>query len=195
MVISENPLILKEMDRERSFNIRIETNYAPINYLEVGLYTGLMPAPVDRILGFSTEEEFMNYEGFFETEDGITIIPSFGLNVNLQILPFIVKKENCRWDLYICAKYGGSIITKVKFPYLQSVGETANRYNHEYGIGIGGGVYFWNLVGLYTECSFGQFSFKPTLFKQWFSFRAGLTFKWYSKKKIEKNTLNTNSVF
>jgi hypothetical protein len=106
----------------------------------------------------------------------------FGLNVNFHILPLFVKKEDCRWDFYVCAKYGGCYATKppMTIPFEQV---SFTSYKHEYGVGLGGSVYFWNLVGLYTECSFGQYSFFhtsdfPSTINNYFNIRGGLTFKW-----------------
>ena len=189
--ISENPITLKEYKRKRSSNFRIEGNFAPIRFLEVGVYTGFMVYTTDRVIGF-TEYEFMNYQGLFETIAEKAMILNFGINANLHLLPFFVKKENCRWDLYVCAKYGGTVLTKTKFPYLPlSIGYSSTApYIQEYGIGIGGSVYFWNVFGLYTECSFGQYSLNPTMYKAWFNLRGGISFKWQSKKKTKLDRQN-----
>lgn len=204
--ISEIPY-LEVYKRVISPYIRIEGNYAPKRCWEFGLYIGFLPYDVSKVLGFASKEEYDNYSGPYKTKDSKALAVGFGLNANFHILPLFVEKENCRWDFYINAKYGGIIPTRASYPYVVN-GDYAQRYNHEYGIGIGGGIYFWNLVGFYAEVSFGQYFFNSEWYKEWFksfgykyrykpkfmdcfNIRVGLTFKWYSKK----SSLETNPLF
>jgi hypothetical protein len=178
-----------EYMQKRSSNYRIEGNYGVLPCLEVGLYAGLMTYPVFKYNVTKEEYDSILYQnratGIDVTKES-ALAPMFGVNVNFHLLPFLVKKEDCRWDLYVCAKYGGCYFTKIKFPYTETV---SNSYKHEFGIGVGGSVYFWKLVGLYTECSFGRYSFLhtsavPSSIKNYFNIRGGITFKWHSKKRI-----------
>jgi hypothetical protein len=53
-----------------------------------------------------------------------------------------------------------------------------------FGIGVGGGVYFKNLIGIYTEVMVGQFSYFPAMMGNcYYTARAGIEFKFMSKKK------------
>jgi len=60
-----------------------------------------------------------------------------------------------------------------------------NRYRHVFGIGIGGGIYFKNIFGLYTEALGGQFSYFPKMTNCYYTARVGVEFKFYSKKHKE----------
>ncbi|MDR0363766.1 MAG: hypothetical protein LBH92_01905 [Bacteroidales bacterium] len=164
-------------------NWRIEGNYGLLDWMEVGIYGG-----------------FQKYETHFDIYDGHenpvsaeienAYAPTFGVNLNVHILPLFVKKQS-RWELYFTAKYGGCYLTKFggddgtrAHNYYNDFAEpNTNHYRHEYGLGLGGGVYFWNLVGIYAEASFGQYSFAPEIFTDNFSLRGGISFKIGPKKK------------
>ena len=159
-------------------NIRVELNYGILNCLEVGVYGG-----------------FMNYEGYklyFDDNDSLIDLdfpdfyaPTFGINVNFHILPLFVKNEKCRWELYITAKYGGCYLLHwgeasygVPLPADDPFADpNLHKYRHEYGVGIGGGVYFWNFFGMYFETSFGQYSYWPDIVSDHFCCRYGIEFK------------------
>ncbi len=164
-----------ELVYKKKSNVRVELNYGVLNCLEVGVYGG-----------------FMNYRGYI-LYDATPIdirwkecyAPTFGVNVNFHILPLFVKNEKCRWELYVTAKYGGCYLINwgegenlVPLPDNQPYADpNLNKYRHEYGIGIGGGVYFWNLFGMYFETSFGQYSYWPDLLSDRFCCRYGIEFK------------------
>jgi hypothetical protein len=181
--------------QQGSSNFRIEGNYGIISCLELGLYAGIMTYPVQSITiaqGFYSDTMGYRLEIEYSPDEMETVIaPTFGLNVNFHILPLFVKKEDCRWDLYISAKYGGCFFAREQYPL-----QMFNRsYKHEYGAGIGGSVYFWKVFGLFAECSFGQYSFfrnknlhrpdvalslpiKNHYARDYFNLRGGFTFKW-----------------
>jgi len=174
-------------------NLRAECNYGVLNWLELGGYVG-----------------YIRHENIKPTQISsmrATFAPTFGINVNVHLLPFWVHNEDCRWELYVTAKYGGAYLINY-LPSAQSVEHTwptadgredtsyfyaepnENRYRHEFGVGIGGGVYFKNLVGLYFEAMVGQYSYFPELSTCYYNVRGGLTFKWYSKKKAKQRNQN-----
>ena len=161
-------------------NPRIELNYGVLNWLETGVYLGFMMyryLPVSDNFWLSPSEFKYAYA------------PTFGINVNVHLLPFFVKKQKCIWDFYIPVRYGGCYLTKwLDDKYGIAVeelgtwddvdGEPANyRYRHEYGAGLGGGVYIKNIIGFYIELLGGQFSYWPELVKSPYAIRFGITAK------------------
>jgi hypothetical protein len=168
-------------------NIRAECNYGVLKWLELGGYIG-----------------YMRYQNPFYQNLKAAFAPTFGINVNIHLLPFLVKKENCRWELYLTAKYGGTYLTHytpMEFSVTNSwrtdsgTLETSyfyadanyNHYRHEFGVGVGGGVYFKNIVGLYAEVLGGQFSHFPEMFECYYTARLGIELKFISKKRKENN--------
>jgi hypothetical protein len=162
---------------------RLEANYGVLDWLEAGIYIGLMS---------------YNYWSVV-VEDGESVVlfpekktysPTFGVNANIHILPFFVKNPNCIWDFYVPVRYGGTYMTKwgddryaVGIPYtkrgnvVDGVPNFDTKYRHEYGVGLGGAVYIKNIVGFYIEALGGQFSYCPELVKSPYAIRAGITVK------------------
>ncbi len=62
----------------------------------------------------------------------------------------------------------------------------SKRYRHEFGVGIGGGVYFWKVFGLYAEVLVGQYSYFPELFDSYYTARIGVELKFMPNKKAKK---------
>jgi hypothetical protein len=197
------PLI--EFDKIHPFqarlNMRAECNYGVLNWLELGIYIGyiryekphLWPElPVDSVyLGGEQEREIVDRIGF---------APTFGINANVHLLPFFGLNKDCRWEWYLTAKYGGTYLrhhldTHTKGFRLDSQGKYVDfeyyfnekRYRHEFGIGMGGGVYFWNVFGIYAEALVGQYSYFPEAYGCDFSARVGVECKFMPKNK-EKNS-------
>ena len=166
-------------------NMRAECNYGVLNWLELGGYFGYIRYSTGIIIGFA---------------------PDFGVNVNVHLLPFFVENKNCRWELYLTAKYGGAYLIHYGgiFPMVWSgisikilpsgrpdttyfyAEDSDAHYRHVFGIGLGGGVYFKNIFGLYAEALVGQFSYFPKMTNCYYTVRAGIEFKFYSKKHKEK---------
>jgi len=161
-------------------NPRIEANYGVLNWLETGAYLGFMmyrylPKPT----GFMFSPDDLKY----------AYAPTFGININVHLLPFFVKKQNCIWDFYIPVRYGGCYLirwadgdTGVLLSQMKTwdnVGgmPSENKYRHEYGAGLGGAVYIKNIMGFYVELLGGQFSYWPELVKSPYAIRVGLTAK------------------
>jgi len=169
---------------KRKFNVRVEANYGIFKWLEAGLYIGLM--------GY----EYGIPPNFLPNELD-AVAPTFGVNVNIHILPFFVKNPKCKWDFYIPLKYGGNYIPKVSdivFDKIQNWDDLAanmtddefieycktlnrSKYRHEYGAGLGAAVYIKNIMGFYVEVMGGQFSYINQLVKSPYNIRVGLTAK------------------
>ncbi|MDR1793233.1 MAG: hypothetical protein LBR36_07340 [Bacteroidales bacterium] len=127
-----------------------------------------------------------------------SLSPTFGVQVNFHLLPFLSKNKNCRWDLYLTAKYGAAYLIQwntkeyIADGYAYNEGEPIwrdfnySRYRHEFGVGVGGGVYFRDFFGLYAEGMVGQYSYFPEIFRCNLSFRGGMMFKIPPKNKTVK---------
>jgi hypothetical protein len=172
-------------------NMRAEFNYGVMNWVELGAYVGFMRHKAAWVLVLDS----INESYLMMTE--VALAPTFGVNVNFHLLPFWIRKTNCRWELYLTAKYGAAYLIKwVGYrdygavssfsPYPPIWIPNFSRYRHEFGVGIGGGVYFWNLFGIYFEGMVGQYSYFPDMFHSNFSLRAGIEFKFISKKTKAK---------
>jgi len=177
-------------------NARIECNYGILNWLELGGYIGytryqlLYPFPV-----FKNDTVY----GLEEAEFRTGFAPTFGINVNVHLLPFFHVKKNCRWELYLTITYGGTYLIRHREHFVIGVGLSsdkgrrdfsyhinANRYRQEYGGGFGGGFYFWKGFGIYAEFLAGQFCYYPEVANSYYTIRAGLAYKFMPKSKIIK---------
>ena len=174
-------------------NARAECNYGVLSWVELGGYLGYI-----RYDNPSTRKKYKSRGDAFYW---IGFAPTFGVNVNVHLLPFWVKKD-CRWELYLTAEYGGAYLVNylpVTLDVLITNGDNKTthfhaedgdaRYRHVFGAGLGGGVYFEKkkqVFGLYTEASVGQYSYFPKMCKVHWTARVGIEFKFYSKKHKEK---------
>lgn len=138
-------------------HLRAEVNYGFFKFMEAGIYVGgskrdtYVWDPID-----STSTRYPN-----------KLRPSYGLNVNLHLLPFLIKdKTDFRFDLYITSKVGYSSLFYRDDQKLKS--------NHllEYGAGVGLSFYLWDHVGFFAEHTWGKYSYRNTT-----ALRYGLTFK------------------
>jgi hypothetical protein len=165
-------------------NFRAEANYSILNWVELGTYMGFM---YHKAMKLDTMKIASNEE--------LALAPTFGFNANFHLLPFFVKKTDCRWELYLTAKYGAAYLIKwvgykdyaafiAPLWYADDVNRA--RYRHEFGVGIGGGVYFLDVFGLYFEGMVGQYSYFIESFHSNFSLRTGIEFKFISKKTKAK---------
>ena len=176
-------------------NVRADFNYGILNWLEVGGYIGYIryKKPPD----FSSERNPDTVYSYTVSQR-IGFAPVFGINVNVHLLPFFVQNKDCRWEWYLTAKYGGTYLIKhlesnkrgfldggrgaVHYIEQHFNGE---RYRHEFGIGMGGGVYFWKVFGLYAEALVGQYSYFPEVYGCNYTVRAGVEFKFTPNKKTK----------
>lgn len=162
----------------KTADFRLEGNYGVLNFLEVGLYVGYARYK-DAIWDASDLIPDSNGLISGEVKDGHVL--SYGINANLHIFPFFIKKPDFRFDLYVTAKYGGrsSLVSK------------DFRYSHEFGIGLGFAFYFSKYVGIFGEYSIGRYylgekgprdEFTP-FFPAKSTVRAGIAVKFKPKTK------------
>lgn len=177
-------------------NMRADCNYGVLNWLEVGGYIGYIRYE-NALKGF-----YFHYnkpENIYK-ELPLDFAPTFGINANVHLLPFLKVKKNCRWEWYLTAKYGGAylighvpyhssaIIFDGKTGYRKEIDFGEARYRHEFGIGMGSGVYFWKGLGVYAEALFGQYSYFPEVFSHYYTVRVGFEYKFTLKKKKNRET-------
>ena len=182
---------------KRKSNLRLDLNYGVLKWLEVGGYIGLMNYE------YVTEEIWLNQPTiWFNSAPNYpdAFAPTFGVNVNIQLLPLFVKNPNCKWDFYISLRYGGCYLFRHGGKYLvvqdalplwdnkvwdgkdkesgyKWVDINYNKYKHEYGAGLGAAVYIKNIMGFYMEVMGGQFSYWPELVRSPYDIRVGLAAK------------------
>ncbi len=141
-------------------DIRLELNYGFMDHLEAGVYIGC---------GWESVEE--------EDASGATGLevfsPSFGLNANFHLLPFLVKKRDFRFDLYVTGRFGGAY-------YKHKPGDTPEGFQPSglgtsAQLGAGGAFYVFRHMGLYAE--YGYEWFGKSLRGNQSNLRFGLTFK------------------
>ncbi len=144
--------VSKSGQKETHGNYRLEANYGILNFLEVGGY-----------LGYSRLTSWLPVVGPMLSENQNT--PFAGLNINLQLLPFIVKSRDFRFDLYLFGRYGGVYYSSPEnyYPY--------KGLQFQYQHGVGAAFYLWKHVGIFGEYSFGLLA-KPSG-----NFRGGVSVK------------------
>ncbi|MDR3047421.1 MAG: outer membrane beta-barrel protein [Bacteroidales bacterium] len=164
-------------------NFRLEASYGINKYIEVGFSAG-----------FQHYQYFISYGGVdLDSISDFSVLkkgfaPTFGVHFNFHLLPIFIKDKNCRWDLYLMAKYGFCYLPHLEDIALENFPQLFSHFRHEYGVGIGASVYFWNKIGLFTEFSLGQFSFHPYHTESPFNFRIGISYK-FKKRTISQKSL------
>lgn len=127
-------------------NYRLEVNYGVSDIIEAGFYTGY--SKFDS--GFTLDK----YSAIF-----------YGVNCNLQFLPFLIDESDFRFDFYVTGKLGGLYIAS-----------PTNHYSHgnyvEYGIGPGTSFYLSKHIGVFVEYCYGKYYFNDNI-----KFRYGLSIK------------------
>ncbi len=120
----------------RTGKYRIEGNYGLSNTIEAGIYLGFYPStyfvPGNDVYYISHKY----------------IVPSYGLNLNWHILPYIIKANNFRFDLYASAKIGGDYHN---IPELSTFSE---KHYTELFVGSGMSFHLTKHVGLFAETGY-----------------------------------------
>lgn len=123
--------------KETYNNFRLEANYGVLNFLEIGAHLGYC-----RSLAFN----------FNQADSSVSLLklntPFFGLDINVQLLPFLIKKPDFRFDLYLLGRYGGYYLPA---PDHSSV---MRGFYPEIRHGAGLAFYLTKQVGIFAEYSF-----------------------------------------
>lgn len=120
--------------RDKRYNL--ELNYGILNNIEAGIYGGY-----SRIHMW----EQISPTGYMGYQTGAFI---YGVNCNFQLLPYLIKKDDLRFDLYITGKLGGITIK-------------SSKSYEEHCLGAGATVYLFKHLGLFVEYYYGKFYNKP----------------------------------
>jgi hypothetical protein len=112
-----------------------ELNHGFLKNIEGGIYGGYSSIKLLEISGTS---------GRWHTRDAFF----YGLNCNFHLLPYLIKKDDLRLDLYITGKIGAITIERFKS-------------FEEHCLGGGATVYLWKHLGIFGEYNVGKFSKKP----------------------------------
>jgi hypothetical protein len=110
----------------------VELNYGLLDYIEAGIYCGYSSV---KLFEYTSA-----HSGRYTTTDGYL----YGLNCNFHLLPFLIKKDDPRLDLYINGKLGG-----ITVKHLKSF--------EEHCIGGGATVYLSKHLGIFGEYNYGKF--------------------------------------
>jgi hypothetical protein len=116
--------------RHKRYNFEI--NYGFLDYIEAGIYGGYSSVKLFEYTSASS--------GRFITTDAYL----YGLNCNFHLLPFLIKKDDPRLDLYINGKLGGITIKQYKS-------------FEEHSFGGGATVYLSKHLGIFGEYNYGKF--------------------------------------
>jgi hypothetical protein len=125
-------------------------NYGILDFLEVGAYTGY--SSITTVM--SESDSTARYVS------GISII-FYGISTNIHLMPFLVKSEKFRIDLYVSSKLGGF--------YRCSSEDMYPKRGHvfDYGVYAGTAFYLGKHWGFFGEYGLGNYT----------SHRVGLSFK------------------
>lgn len=116
--------------KPKSFQFRTSANYGILNFLEVGGYIG-----VSKYIQFSLPPENSVTE---------SLAPVYGMNINAHLLPFLVKKDDFRFDLYLTMKAGGFYCDGSDKDVFQGA-------YWQYLLGGGAAFYPFNHLGMFVE--------------------------------------------
>lgn len=116
-------------------NFRLQGNYRIAKFLGIGGYMGY-----SKLTTFGNPSIYPNF--IYENKN----IPYFGVNVNLHLMPLILKTTNTRFDFYLKTRYGGPLIHSVKENFFPE-----NGFYPDFGIGAGASLYLDKYVGIFTE--------------------------------------------
>lgn len=154
------------ISNQKGLNFRVEADYAPCQYVEVGLSTGF--------LYYQYAHEILSTESTGYSLILNAFAPLFGLNVNVQLLPIFIKAPTCRWDLYLTANYSGCFAIHREYDFLLI---PTKLYRQVYGLGLGLGYYFKNIIGIYGEFAVGNYSYFPDYLEHNVNFKIGICAK------------------
>ncbi len=120
-------------------NIRLSTNYVINKYIDAGLY-----------FGYSLYKTYIPYVYSIDYVDVSSIM--YGVSSNIHFLPFFIKMERSRIDVYASLHYGGIHL-------FEPEGGINTKKNYtEYGIYGGLAFYPFRHLGFYAEYGYGKYA-------------------------------------
>lgn len=138
-----------DYEKEITPTFQAEVNYGILNFLEAGVYTGYCSIKINSDIT----------DMYSNTLKANTLF--YGVNANIHLLPFLLKKERFRIDFYVSGKYGGFF----RFAETDSSPKRGNTL--DYGLYAGTAFYPGEHWGLYGEYGLGNYT----------NYRFGLSFK------------------
>lgn len=114
----------------------LEVNYGFLENVEGGIYGGYSAIHLFEQISPAGTRGYTR-SGFF-----------YGINCNYHLLPYVIKKNDLRFDLYVTGKLGGVTIVSTK------------SYE-EHCLGGGAAVYLFEHLGFFGEYTYGKFYNKP----------------------------------
>lgn len=127
-------------------SFQTELNYGIYNYIELGSYFGFgtlkTTGQIETIGDSSTSYSF--------TKKANALF--YGVNTNVHLLPFLIKSEKFRFDLYASGKLGG-------FYRFSEEGMYPGRgHVLDCGIYLGAAFYLGRYVGVFGEYGIGNYT-------------------------------------
>jgi hypothetical protein len=138
-----------------------EANYGILNNFEIGVALGLKNTRISKLKPGASNPP--SYNDYYSAD---YIMPIYNLNLNYHLLPYLVKGNNSKFDLYLSGRLGGYYIN-------------SNAYDKPFfwNYYLGGGLawYFTRNIGIYTEYG-KQYHFNSIYTDKGFRFGIGVKF-------------------
>lgn len=142
---SRYPEYVKYPEDKKTGNIKLNANYGVLNHIEIGGYISYCkfnahPDPRKQL------------HTHHRTGQKFSHAPGLGININYQLLPYLIIAEDFRFDIYLSGNIGG-FYRFSPIDYLPT-----NAFIWDYNVGVGFTVYLWKHVGLFVEYGYGNYA-------------------------------------
>lgn len=125
-----------KFDYDKVKGYKLQLNYGFLDNVEAGIYGGYSNIHLSERISPNGTRGYTR-SGFF-----------YGVNCNYHLLPYLIKKNDLRFDLYVTGKLGGVTIKSTK------------SYE-EHCLGGGAAIYLFEHLGIFGEYTFGKFYNTP----------------------------------
>lgn len=129
-------------------HLRFTVNYKFNNVIEAGTYIGYSPYKTYIFSRFDSLTGTPLYSVAYSKSKSIM----YGVNSNIHILPFFIKKDKFRFDVYCSIQLGGIHL----FEPTGGINTKSNYF--EYGVFGGLAFYPFKHLGVFTEYGYGKYS-------------------------------------
>ena len=123
-------------EKIRTGTYRLEGNYGVSNNFEAGIYLGFYPSIY---LEPGTGDYLITHK---------YIVPTYGLSLNWHILPYFIKEDFFRFDLYATTKIGG------RYHNVPELDTFSEKHYTELFAGGGSAFYLNKHIGLFAEAGY-----------------------------------------